>query len=246
MPAITQEQREVLGRRNAIYIDTESERATTEVGGYVPKMGVSMLGLFDWSQVRNLNGLRFATTPGDVADVINRRPAIWVGHNIIRYDLAVMAWAGYLDDLFAKQQKKDFVDMVESGKTNNDLGARIVTMLKRREIEVVDTQEVGQDILGFRPKLDDFLKPHGLSKLGAGADAPGMARRGEWGRLATYLAGDVRGGLTVFEMFLGMDELLYAGRDGLIRKPVTPSWIRRRDEILTPPKAVQAGLFDGV
>lgn len=246
MPAITPKLRDVLATRGVVYIDTESQHSTSEVGGFVPQMGVSMLGLFDYRKWRTLGALRFATSPGDVLDVLGQRPSLWAGHNLIRYDLAVMAWAGYLDHLFSPDQKKDFVRLAEEGKTNGELGSRIVTMLKRREIEVIDTQEVGQDILGFRPGLGGFLEPHGLGKLDAGIDAPGMARRGEWGRLATYLAGDVRGGTTVLEVMLGLDEIPFMGRDGLIKKKVPPSWVRRREEILTPPKAVQQGLFDGV
>lgn len=243
MPAITPKDRDILARRNTIYIDTESEKSTGEVGGFVPQMGVSMLGLFDYTKWRNLGGLQFATTPGDVAPIINRRPALWVGHNLIRYDLPVMAWAGYLDDLFTTEQKQSFLEKCEAGESNGSLGVRIASMLARRDIEIVDTQEVGQDVLGFRPGLGGFLKPHGLSKLDAGIDAPGMARRGEWGRLATYLAGDVRGGTTVFEVFLGCDQIEFDGRNGLVSKQVPPSWARRRQEILTPPKAVQQGLF---
>ncbi len=245
MPAITQKQRDALGARNVVYIDTEAKLDTSEAGGWTPRMGVSMLGLFDYRRWRTLGGLRFATVPGDTLDVLSRRPAVWAGHNLIGYDLAVMAWAGYLDPLFTPEQKKAFTDAVEAGKTNSDLCPRVRAMLSRREIEIIDTMEIGRDMLNFRPKLDGYLGPVGMSKLDSGADAPGMARRGEWGRLTTYLAGDVCGGTTVLEMFLGRDELEYAGRQGVVSTPVGYSWKRRREELLTMPSVVQQEMFDG-
>jgi len=235
--------RSVLARRNCVVIDTESARSTAEVGGWMPAMGVSALGMFDYVHHDDLFGLRFATEPLDVAEQLARRPALWVGYSISRYDLAVMCEAGYVE--LTSDERTSYEAARDRGDDCRAISPRIRTWLARRDVRVLDLIDVGEALVGHRPRLDGFLRGLGLGKTDAGAEAPRWAREGRWGRMMTYLGADVRGTLMLFEALLTRDRLRYwSARDERwvqIRVEGT-AWESMRAEILVPPRAVQQDL----